>query len=112
MLLKVALVALVFVAVHGQNIGNPEDRVAHEPVARPRRGAAGEITAGEIMDDLMGPLGPTNGRQRRSPDSLDELEKEFDDILQEKDEKVALKKLEESLKKLVAELKEMPSSAK
>ncbi|WKX93260.1 hypothetical protein Q1695_010919 [Nippostrongylus brasiliensis] len=59
MILKVALVALVFVAVHGQDIDNPENRVANKPIARPRRGAAEEIMKNL---DLMAK------RRRRSPD--------------------------------------------
>ncbi|WKX93258.1 hypothetical protein Q1695_010917 [Nippostrongylus brasiliensis] len=68
MLLKVALVALVFVAVHGQAIDNPEDRVAHEPIARPRRAAAEKMMKNlELMNDLY----ETNGRQRRSPEETE-----------------------------------------
>ncbi|WKX93793.1 hypothetical protein Q1695_011230 [Nippostrongylus brasiliensis] len=72
MLLKVALVALAFVAVHGQGIDNPEDRVANKPFARPRRGVAEEIE--EPLNLMARPLGPTNGRQRRSPVTQQELD--------------------------------------
>ncbi|WKX93390.1 hypothetical protein Q1695_010999 [Nippostrongylus brasiliensis] len=67
MLLKVALVALVFVAVHGQPIDNPEDRVANKPIARARRGVAEEQM--KNLDSVARPLEPTNDRQRRSDDS-------------------------------------------
>ncbi|WKX91642.1 hypothetical protein Q1695_010010 [Nippostrongylus brasiliensis] len=59
MLLKVALVALVFVAVYGQDIDKPEDSVANRPVARPRRGVAEELM--KNLDSMARPLGPTNG---------------------------------------------------
>ncbi|WKX87892.1 hypothetical protein Q1695_007923 [Nippostrongylus brasiliensis] len=81
MLLKIALVALVFVAVHGQDIDNPEDRVANKPIARPRRGASEEIIEGLMAR----PLGPTNGRQRRSSEEtrkkLQSLELKLADLL-------------------------------
>ncbi|WKX93273.1 hypothetical protein Q1695_010927 [Nippostrongylus brasiliensis] len=90
MLLKVALVALVFVAVHGQAIDNPEDRVANKPIVRARRGAAEELI--EPLNLVARPLGPTNGRQRRSSEPVDkrivELEDELDKLIEE------LKKLE------------------
>ncbi|VDL72068.1 unnamed protein product [Nippostrongylus brasiliensis] len=88
MLLKVALVALVFVAVYGQDIDKPEDSVANKPVARPRRGVAEELM--KNLDSMARPLGPTNGRQRRSSEEtrkkLLELEQEL---------KVLLEKLKE-----------------
>ncbi|WKX93363.1 hypothetical protein Q1695_010981 [Nippostrongylus brasiliensis] len=81
MLLKVALVALVFVAVHGQAIDNPEDRVANKPVARPRRGVAEELM--KNLDSMARPLGPTNGRQRRSNNEVAEVSKNVDRINRE-----------------------------
>ncbi|WKX93391.1 hypothetical protein Q1695_011000 [Nippostrongylus brasiliensis] len=82
MLLKVALVALVFVAVHGQDIDKPEDRVANKPIARPRRGASEEIIEGLMAR----PLGPANGRQRRSSEEirnrLQKLEQELKELLE------------------------------
>ncbi|WKX93272.1 hypothetical protein Q1695_010927 [Nippostrongylus brasiliensis] len=80
MLLKVALVALVFVAVHGQAIDNPEDRVANKPIVRARRGAAEELI--EPLNLVARPLGPTNGRQRRSPGSFDGIDEMFEKIEQ------------------------------
>ncbi|VDL71583.1 unnamed protein product [Nippostrongylus brasiliensis] len=68
MLLKVALVGLVFVAVHGQAIDNPEDRVANKPIARARRAVAEEMMKNlELMHDLY----EANGRQRRSPEETE-----------------------------------------
>ncbi|VDL74434.1 unnamed protein product [Nippostrongylus brasiliensis] len=68
MLLKIALLALVFVAVHSQ-----------------------------------GPLGPTNGRQRRSPETAPR-----DDVEQVSDREAALKRIEEELAKLLAKIEAMP----
>ncbi|VDL71582.1 unnamed protein product [Nippostrongylus brasiliensis] len=74
MLLKVALVALVFVAVHGQAIDNPEDRV----------------------DSMARPLGPTNGRQRRSSDDAISREK-YNQLIQILDEMIErIRKMEKS----------------
>ncbi|WKX93259.1 hypothetical protein Q1695_010918 [Nippostrongylus brasiliensis] len=68
MLLKAALVALVIVAVHGQDIDKPEDRVANKPIARARRAVAEEMMKNlELMHDLY----ETNGRQRRSPEETE-----------------------------------------
>ncbi|WKX93274.1 hypothetical protein Q1695_010928 [Nippostrongylus brasiliensis] len=80
MLLKIVLVALVFVAVHGQAIDNPEDRVANKPIVRARRGAAEGI-----MEDLVAmPHGPMNGRQRRSSEPLSDSDKKRLEEIQEK----------------------------
>ncbi|WKX93366.1 hypothetical protein Q1695_010982 [Nippostrongylus brasiliensis] len=102
--------ALVFVAVHGQGIDTLQDLVANKPVARARRGAVME----ELMEPLnlmARPLGPTNGRQRRSPYSHDDLDKQLDEIERERDEKAAAMKVEESMLKYVRELKQQAYGA-